>query len=1269
MSQRFETAANLRTLMSYMPRFIAPLTLACALSVPLLAGCGRGAEAPRDGVSELRDNAADSNDGDEVARWLLAELLSPGGKADQALKARARLDSLKAQGMLAELGRGLDDAAHGRPDRAADDYMRALVAAGASSDERAPLVAWFSAQQAYEYRDDSPGFGERWQKSIESLLENPGHIGWRAYGTVIDLWSAHAWSKARVDLNEEIAQKLGCVRELRLAGPFGDDNAGDLDRSFAAEAPGPWPQRWPLRAGRSEAPRVLETERTGCDYDVDESVAGGVTYAESFVELADTTRVVLTVAGAWRVWVDDRLVLDRDLRTWGIWPKFGVQLELGPGRHRILAKMGGTATSIRLVNADGRPLALKSSANAAPGYTFAPPTVLADPNVLLRFVKDGKVIDPGDDVTRFLAAFLVNLEGEADVASVLMEPLVKKPEVATGLALSQSARFVDGDPIFDQSQTRDLTHELHERAAKHDPRLWQPRLALALWEAEQKGPVTAVTPLEQLAREFPRVPELRFALAQLYGQLGWKPELRRTARELVREYPDSEEALGIGIELYEAEGDFKRVDDMLARLVEKYPDTEVPLTRALARHDYKTALEELRRLGARRPERKDLAERIYDVMVRAGNDQNVWKKLQAAIDKEPRDVHSRLALADARIARGDHDVLGKTLADAVQAGADASIVEEAVDLIEGMTALEPYRIDARKVIAEYEAAGKHLPGTAARVLDYGAVWVRADGSSRMLEHEVIRIQSEEAISQFAEAERLSGLALHQRVIKKDGRVLEPEFVAEKPTVTMPHLEVGDYVETEHIVSNWGDGSGTQWVGPAWFFREENIAYARSEFLVVAPADKKLLIDTQNDVPEPVVTRDGPLVARRWRVDFSPAAPVEPFAAPASEFLPRVAVGWGVSFDNRLRQTSGSVVDLTPVDPRILRIAQNIVGDVPKEKISERAKLLYRWVLDSVEEGQEEDGRRVIVSRNGNRWKGFITLCRALGISVDYALAENRLSLPPKSELTAAQRDLVPLLRLESESGPLWLTVNDKYAPFGYVPAALRGEKAYLLTGDTPVVVTVPEHGALDGIHYDGTGTLEADGSAKLSLRLRFYGKFAAALRNGLAQIPENQLGNIIESRLLGRSLQGARLEKHSVEDVDALDEPLTLRVQVDVPHLATPATGGLVLTAPFMPTLGSYASLSKRVTPLLLVDASTQSLDLDLSLAPGLKVIGPVHPEKLQFGDFEVKVADTAQGNKLKLNRRVDMAAGRVQPADYPKFQAFTRAADDALSGGIRLGR
>ena len=49
-----------------------------------------------------------------------------------------------------------------------------------------------------------------------------------------------------------------------------------------------------------------------------------------------------------------------------------------------------------------------------------------------------------------------------------------------------------------------------------------------------------------------------------------------------------------------------------------------------------------------------------------------------------------------------------------------------------------------KIIAEFEAKQQEPPGTAARILDYSAIWIHADGSARMLEHEIIRIQSRKA---------------------------------------------------------------------------------------------------------------------------------------------------------------------------------------------------------------------------------------------------------------------------------------------------------------------------------------------------------------------------------------------------------------------------------------------------------------------------------------------------------------------------------------------
>src|SRR5690606_21844052 len=173
-------------------------------------------------------------------------------------------------------------------------------------------------------------------------------------------------------------------------------------------------------------------------------------------------------------------------------------------------------------------------------------------------------------------------------------------------------------------------------------------------------------------------------------------------------------------------------------------------------------------------------------------DFDVFATLRSVVEKNPSSGRARLALADAKYARGDEKSLEQALVEAVRDGAAIGPLKEALDLVEGMTELERFRLDSQQVIGDYEASGVEMPGTAARVLDYMTVWVRSDGSSRMLEHEIVRIQSGEAIAQFAEQNLGDGIVLKARVIKRDGRVLEPELVPGKPTITFPHVEIGDY---------------------------------------------------------------------------------------------------------------------------------------------------------------------------------------------------------------------------------------------------------------------------------------------------------------------------------------------------------------------------------------------------------------------------------------------------------------------------------------------
>jgi hypothetical protein len=526
------------------------------------------------------------------------------------------------------------------------------------------------------------------------------------------------------------------------------------------------------------------------------------------------------------------------------------------------------------------------------------------------------------------------------------------------------------------------------------------------------------------------------------------------------------------------------------------------------------------------------------------------------------------------------------------------------------------------------------------------------------------------VSKLAEHRQLEGIVLSMRVIKQDGRILEPEVVAGKPTVTFPHLEVGDYIETEHITTQPGDGQhGESYTGPHWFFREANVAYARSEFVVIAPKNKPLEIETRGGVPAPEVKEEGGVVVRRWRVDFSPAAPVEPNSAPIVEFLPSVRIGWGIVLEQRLLRLMDTVGDVTPLDPRIARIARRIVHPLPVSARTERARRLYRWVLDNVEDGQETDGRRVVIGKRGNRWRAFMTLCRALSIPVSYAVAQNRLAMPPIGALSRATLFNEPLLVLSGEKGRVWLTVSSKYAPFGYVPDEVRGMPAYLLEPPAPRPITTPSGGTPDAVGYEGDVTLAADGSAKLELLQKFYGKYAMALRTALAELPEGQLHDVIESRLLGRDLRGARLVRFKLEQLDDLDAPLSLRMSAEMANFAQPTAGDLVIGPPFTLRISQLTALPARQTPLLIPDATRREVTLRIKLPPGYRVRDRVGSAKVEDGNRRLVVTDAAKDGALTLSRLIDLPAGRIRPADYPRFVEFARRADDVQSASVRLGR
>ena len=1251
-----------------------------AATLTVLAACGPAPEANTAvNLRDLRASAKGSSDGEKVGRWLLDEMVAPGGTAKSAEEARARLDKATNKGLYASLGGGLYDELHGEPRKAVSAYVAALVFARKSEDPAAPLAAWFASHHLVGLRGSVANLWEQNKTVILPLLDSPGHIGWRSLAELHEWSTAEALDKAEVTgdaYDSLVTSRMGCARSLRIAGPFGKNAGPDRRRSFPAEQ-APWPPSWPEEPSRGTIPHILKTERHRCITSTTEKTEDGVFYVEAFFETPAERDLLVAVQGSLATWVDDMPIGERDLREWGVWQRFGGAVRVGRGRHRVVSRVLADAGSIRLLNLDGTAAKIETDIDARKPYGLARPTRLGNPNPIDELITlVGNEKDPGTTpLVTALAAHAAHIDGLNDVATVLMQPLVA-PKDAAPVAILLAAQYARSDVAFPEQTRRTNEKELYGRAAGGDPRLWYARAWLVLDDAEQRGLVEAVEPLRKIASEVPSVPEVTEQLARVYGKLGWRAERMRTVKDLSERFPDDRDAIALYVSALEEDGALVEADKVAERLKKLDPDSEVELDRALARRDWKSAIAELRRLEKRRPDRKEIAARIADVLARSGDPSAAAAQLQKALSKHPEDAATRLRLADHAYAKGDTMALRRALAEALQAGSKGLEIREAVELIEGASLLEPYRADGRRVIREFETwekTGKHMEGNAARVFDYAATWVHPDGSSEMLEHEILRMQSQEAVNKEAEQPPPGGLVLNLRVIKPDGSILEPEPVAGKQTLTMPHLGVGDYLEIEHITATPSEGAkGKHYRGPHWFFREADKGYWRSEFIVLTPKDKNVDIEVVGTVPSPRTADKGMFLERRWRVDESPPAAEEPDSPNPREFLPSVRIGWGITLDDTLIRYVDAASEETPLDPRLRKVAREIAGKIPPPKRDDRARAVYRWVGESLQESNETDGRRAITGRAGSRQAAFMYLMRLLAIPTELALVKSRIAMPAAGKMSEVETydNIVARLDTGAAGAPArWMVIRDKFAPFGYVPAELRGQPAIRLVAGTPRDTT-PTLGAADGVLMEGKAVLKEDGSAIVEIAQSYVGRMGIGLRAVFDRVPESKRNEFVETRLLAANLPGARLRELKVENAEDLGAPLVLRIKAEIPQIARQVGNKVVLKALFPVNIAQVASLATRQTPLLLASSSHVEVNFQIVTPDSYRLPATIPGGELHDGDRSVSVRDAVEGRAIMLRRVVDIPAGRVQPgAEYAKFVAFTQAADQLLEKEIALGR
>lgn len=1268
-----------------------------------ISGCAATVEQPRDPLLVARAAAESSNDSELLGRALLVELIAPGGATTKAGALRSRIDDqAQAKGAYSSLARALDDELHGSLNSASGYYLQALEALSSSDSAETALLASFASVRLRMLRGVTDSFFKTNQARMQALFNRPGRIGYRARTDLLTLLHSEKTTAAS---RAQFSTDGGCVTAARFAGPFGKPANGDIFVKFAAEEPTPWPTAFPPSRADGTSPIVRAGQAGECTLTAvgtPAANAAGAHYVESFITVDQEVAGLLSVSGALSIRVNGWEVAKYDPRNFASFASSVVALRLAPGRHRVVARLLSPSTELRFIDRWGVPVAFKADTDGALPHSLSKPTVEHNHHPLAPWLRAASLVEPGnwpapppsrtqvdvaDPVLRYIASALSSSEGHHDLATVLLEPLVKEQARATAASLALAAFAAEEDPIFSKNDARDLAFLYRKEAVNKDARLWYAQLWLLIHTAEKEGEKTALEPLAELARNFPEVPAIGKALYSLYGRLGYKPEQKRVVADLARRFPADLEVLRSYVSSLEEDGKRDEARELALRIDELAGSRSFAFERAVGRGDWDLArgLLQLDLADAEDTAREELALRVEALEVRGGHKAETKSGLEKQLELDPTSVKKSMGLADFLLSRGDHTALRAALAQAHREGTDPSEVRDAIELVDGETDLSPFRIDGLAEIRAYEASGAALAGqqktrggTAARVLDYATLWVYRDGSARMLEHEILHMQSSEAIARHAEQQLPNGKLLRIRTVKADGSIHEPEIVSGKPTATMPHLAVGDYIETETLIDLPGDGRGERFISPRWFFREEGVDYQRSEFVVVTPRARELVIETTGDVPAPAVQENGQVTVRRFRVDKSPALPNEPFSAPASEFLPSVRFGWGIDEKTTLDRLRDATLDLEPEDPRLVRVARTIITESSKSEEQlellakipprERAKRLYRWVLENIEPANESDARRSIMARSGSPVRAFLYLARLMRIEAFPAVVEDKLGRPPVFPMEKAER-FGALAVVLPKQGPneedTWLFPDGKYTPFGYLPGSLRGQPAVLLSDKLEKAVASGA-GTVDGVKNTGSVKLRADGSATFALKQEFTGKLAIVLRNEIQKIPDvDRLKAALEAELLPQALPGARILSFEVKNLENLDEPFVLEFQLEIARFAAPSEAGLIVLPPFSANvqLASFFQLPRRETPLILPSGASlrTEVDVTIELPKGASVTMPLEPQSGDNAGISYRISDATSAGKLQFQRVVTIPALRVEPADYTNFANFARTLDDAL--------
>jgi tetratricopeptide (TPR) repeat protein len=1108
---------------------------------------------------------------------------------------------------------------------------------------------------------------ERVSESLRHLLGSAPPLPLETARALRKILYEGALRKGDLKETDGVEREMGVPPSWLTTHPFGRHPLTDFGSAFPPEEIPLASLKHPVAVAAWPESGVLALERAGRD---------GLVYAETYFLAPGPVDLSLRVESddPWTLFIDDLPLHTRAAHQQTLPRVVHLPFGVSAGWHRMLLKVPlrtpEAQLAVELTSAGGGPAPVEwwNAGQAAPEYPAGSRIrpVPAKPVMRSRLAERARK-HPDDPLAPLLAAHLDWEDGDLTAAKRNLEAsLDRTPEFALPRYLLGLLLLDDPTIPFRIDMVRSRKHL--QRALQLCPDMLLARFRLALLDMEEGKHLEALATLEELKAKRPGTFIWSFFQGRIYEKLGWQLETNNAYRSALALVPDHRESLrrllqramqngaaadairsanaleSLGsweeslVKLWISRKQFERARTLLDKIIARFPANLAPrlalFDLLIDREDLPAAEKALAQAERIRPEEPEVLRRRADLLDRLGKPDQARARRRRLVSAVPWDLRARLAWS----------VTGRTP--------------------EGIRLAGEQRFEAQQVIAEYRSSGFRPGGNAVLVLDSTSIEVAADGSSLERVHLVAQVLTPEGLEYWGEVKDVPADAMVEeiRTIKLDGRMIDAEPIPGKETISLPALQVGDFVEVSYLQGI--RGSSDAYIARRWYFRTPAMPIFRSRYSVAVPAGITLQVDAHGAAPQPSRRKEGDFDVLVWTRKNSPMILMEPNAPPTDEYTPFVQVGFGLEWkDARDRMRAALDLAVRPT-PELTRFAEESTRDEAGDR--QRLKKLFRTLCTQVRQvGRSDDlsepASHILARREGNRLVLLTALLRILGYQPQVLLVRTVGNSQVDYRLPNRTTYRHGLLAVKINGKRVFMDPSNRFNSFGILYPFLQGMRAMDLTSKTgsDPFVDIPEHSKqylareiqLD-LALAEDGTLEGSGHERISTSQ------AAQYRRLLTSLSPAQRQQILQAGL-GNYFSGALLLEHKIKGLSDPDQPLVLEYSLKVPRFARRRGNTLVIQDGFYPyrLAASLIAKPERKLPLLLGDETRTDSHISLTLPKGARarLSKPVY---LQAPLSTFSLAVSQKGDRLIIEKALQVKAGRVPPKDYPAFRDFCQQVD-----------